>query len=97
MTNKEKNIQQISQALIYMCSWYELFSKKIFKDYVDEVNRKYMKLPTIQTTRNRRAIAEIAKMEDSFRDGKKYTYDFKIDELPKMLEEILNLKGEDKE
>lgn len=74
MTEKEY-IEQLEQALIFMCGWYQDTYKKMFKDYVDNKKEAYLELPTIQGFRNRVAVANIAK------SGRNIKYNFDIEQI----------------
>lgn len=76
MTEKEY-IDQLEQLVVFMCGWYQDTYEKMFKDYVDNKNEAYLKLPTIQGFRNRVAVANMAKAENNI----KYNFDIeKIEE-----------------
>lgn len=74
-------IEQLEQALIFMCSWYQDIYNETFKDYMQERNEKYLKLPTIQGFQSRLAVKNIAKIEeDIFRNKEvniNYNFNFK--------------------
>lgn len=77
---KERYIEELEEALVFMCSWYGSLNEDIFKDYMERVNNKYEKLPTIQGFRNRLAVKNIGKIEEEvFRnndDDFKYSFSF---------------------
>ena len=74
MTEKEY-IDQLEQALIFMCCWYQNTYEKMFEDYIDNVSEAYLELPTIQGFRNRVAVENIAK------SGKNIKYNFNIEQI----------------
>lgn len=63
MDDKEY-IEQLEQALIFMCSWYQNIYNETFKDYIEKRNEKYLKLPTIQGFQSIFSVQNIAKIEE---------------------------------
>lgn len=84
---KERYIDELEQALVFMCSWYNNLNEDIFKDYIDKVNNKYEKLPTIQGFRNRMAVHNIAKIEDDIfkNDDVESSYNFSFKDIENQL------------
>ncbi len=74
---EKEYIEQLEQALVFMCAWYQNTYEKMFEDYIDNESEAYLELPTIQGFRNRVAVANIAKVENNI----KYNFDIeKIEE-----------------
>lgn len=90
----EKYIDELEQALVFMCSWYNNLNEDIFKDYIEKVNNKYEKLPTIQGFRNRMAVSNIAKIDDDIFKNKdiEASYNFSFKDIESKLKEKYNKK-----
>ena len=85
--NEKEYINQLEQALIFMCSWYQDIYNETFEDYVQKRNEKYLKLPTIQGLQNRFSVENIAKIEENvFRnEDNDINYNFSFEDIENKL------------